>query len=156
MRRPVRLSRNEARAIRPRVIPPAAERFLAAHTRAFLLTVRPDGAPACHPMVAFFRDGALYMTTYGKSAKARNVAHEARVACVVVTADDATPFAGVVVRGRAEIVPPDAMRVAAEPGRRVEGVGANDAAVVQARLAEGKRIVLRIVPDEVRLVGEHG
>jgi len=27
---------------------------------------------------------------------------------------------------------------------------------VQTRLAEGKRVVVRVVPDEVRLVGEHG
>src|SRR5262249_46503264 len=51
-----------------RVIPPKAESFLSAHTRTFLVTVRPDGAPACHPMVGLWRNGALYMNTYRKSA----------------------------------------------------------------------------------------
>ena len=53
------------------MIPPAAERFLGSHTRTFLMSVRPDGAPACHPMVGVWRDGALYLNTYRKSAKVR-------------------------------------------------------------------------------------
>ena len=51
------------------MIPPGALDFLCAHTRTLLVTVREDGAPACHPMVAFWRDGAIDMTTYRKSAR---------------------------------------------------------------------------------------
>jgi len=136
------------------VIPPAAERFLAAHTRAFLFTLRADGAPACHPMVAFWRDGVLFMTTYRKSAKARNIARDARVACLVLTADDAPAVAGVTVRGRAEVVSPEGFTASASGGPRV-AAGRDVASKVQARLAEGKRVVLRIVPEEVRLIGAH-
>jgi PPOX class probable F420-dependent enzyme len=140
------------------VIPPAAEEFLRAHTRTFLLTVRADGRPACHPMVGLWHRGALYMNTYRKSAKARNIARDARVACVVVTGDDEPRFQGVVLRGRAEIMPP--RLPSAEPagpvGARPAGVGEDVTTLVQMRLAEGKRVVVRVVPDEVRLVGEHG
>jgi len=131
---------------------PVAEAFLREHTRTFLLTLRPDGAPTCHPMVGFWQDGALWLNTYRKSAKARNVIRSPRVACVVVT-DDADPqFRGVVLRGRAEIVESAALPSGTA---RTPAVGGDVARLVQARLAEGKRVVVRIVPDEMRLVGEH-
>ena len=38
---------------------------------------------------------------------------------------------------------------------RPPGVGADVTERVRARLAEGKRVLVRIVPDAVRLVGEH-
>ena len=134
------------------MLSPEAERFLHEHTRTFLLTLRPDGGPTCHPMVAFYRDGALYMTTYRKSAKVRNLTRDARVACVVMAPDDAPGMRAVVLRGRAEVVPAEAMRGAAS-SRRVTGA-ADIASVVQARLAEGKRVVVRVVPDEARLIGD--
>jgi PPOX class probable F420-dependent enzyme len=137
------------------VIPPAAETFLRAHTRTFLVSVRPDGAPACHPMVALWHEGALYMTTYRKSAKARNVMREPRVACVVVTDDEAPRMTAVVVRGRAEILPAGSqMPWAATPAPRVAGAGVEVGREVAAKLAEGKRVVMRVVADSARVVEE--
>jgi hypothetical protein len=135
------------------VIPPVAEEFLRAHTRTFLVTLRADGAPACHPMVGVWQQGALYLNTYRKSAKARSMVRDPRVACVVVTGDDEPRLRGVVIRGRAEFLPP-AERAPA--GARPAGVGDDVTHLVQTRLAEGKRVVVRVVPDDVRLVGEHG
>jgi hypothetical protein len=60
---------------------PVAEAFLREHTRTFLVTLRPDGAPTCHPMVGFWQDGALWLNTYRKSAKARNLMRSPRTAC---------------------------------------------------------------------------
>ena len=121
--------------------------------------MRPDGAPTCHPMVGLYHDGALYMTTYGKSAKVRNLAREPRVACVVVTADDAPRFGGVVLRGRAELLPPGTTMPwggrGAAATARVPGADVDLGRAVAAKLAEGKRVVVRVVPEEVRLVGEH-
>jgi PPOX class probable F420-dependent enzyme len=134
------------------VILPEAESFLGAHTRTFLVTVRPDGAPACHPMVGLWRNGALYMNTYRKSAKVRNVLREPRVACVVTTADDDPRPRAVVIRGRAELVEaPEAT-----PGRAPAPVTDEVVDRVRSRLAEGKRVVMRVVPDDVRLVGAQG
>jgi PPOX class probable F420-dependent enzyme len=135
------------------VIPPGAEAFLRTHTRTFLVTLRPDGAPACHPMVGLWRDGALYLNTYRKSAKARNIARDPRVACVVVTDDDAAEFRGVVVRGRAEVLAADERVAGPEGARAPAAVGEDVTRLVQSRLASGKRVVLRVVPEEVRLVG---
>jgi PPOX class probable F420-dependent enzyme len=133
---------------------PVAEAFLREHTRTFLVTLRSDGAPTCHPMVGFWRDGALWLNTYRKSAKARNLMRSAHVACVVVTDDDDPRFRGVVLRGRAEIV--DSAAPLGPGTARPPAVGGDVARLVQARLAEGKRVMVRIVPDEMRLVGEHG
>ena len=142
----------------PRLETAAAEDFLRAHTRTFLLTLRPDGAPTCHPMVGLWRDGALWLNTYRKSAKVRNLTAEPRVACVVVTDDDEPRFRGVVLRGRAEVVPAPIAPAGGPDARaaRPPGVGAEVTHRVRARLAEGKRVLVRIVPEAVRLVGEHG
>jgi len=139
-------------------ISPTAAQFLRDHTRAFLLTIRPDGTPTCHPMVGLFRDGALWMNTYRKSAKLRNLLAEPRVACVVVTDDDDPQFRGVVLRGRAEVLPPGtplATAVPRDPDAARPPVGREVTEAVRARLAEGKRVAIRIVPDEARLVGRH-
>src|SRR5262249_59829875 len=61
-----------ARTSRAMTIPDDVAAFLGRHTRAFLLTRRRDGSPTIHPMTAFFADGRVTMTTYRKSAKARN------------------------------------------------------------------------------------
>src|SRR3989442_14941063 len=118
-----RPAHGSGRRMAPRLETPAAEYFLCAHTRTFLLTLRPDGAPTCHPMVGWWRDGALWLNTYRRSAKVRNLTAEPRVACVVVTDDDAPRFRGVVLRGRAEVVARDAP-AAARGAPRPPGVGA--------------------------------
>ena len=135
---------------------PLAEDFLRGHTRTFLVTIRDDGAPACHPMVAVWRDGALYMTTYRKSAKVAHLMREPRVACLVVTADDDPQFRGVALRGRAEVMPPGTPMPGVADRSAAPAVGAEINRRVATRMAEGKRIVVRVVVDDVRLVGEHG
>jgi PPOX class probable F420-dependent enzyme len=138
------------------MIPPQASDFLQTHTRTFLVTLREDGAPACHPMVAIWRDGALYMTTYRKSAKVAHLMREPRVACLVVTADDDPNFRGVSLRGRAEVMPAGTTMPGVADRSAAPAVGAETNRRVATRMAEGKRIVVRVVVDDVRLVGEHG
>jgi hypothetical protein len=59
-----------------------------------------------------------------------------------------------VLRGRAEIVESAAPLRSATA--RPPAVSGDVAHLVQARLADGKRVMVRIVPAEMRLVGEHG
>ena len=135
---------------------PLAEDFLRGHTRTFLVTIRDDGAPACHPMVAVWRDGALYMTTYRKSAKVAHLMREPRVACLVVTADDDPQFRGVALRGRACVLPAGTTMPGVEDLSVAPVVGADVSRRVATRVAEGKRIVVRVAVQDVRLIGEHG
>src|SRR5262249_61008482 len=95
--------------------------------------------------------GALCMNTSRKSAKAGTAPREPRVAWVVTTPDEDPRPRAVVIRGRAELVEaPEAT-----PGRARAPVTDEVVDRVRARLAEGKRVVVCVVPDDVRLVGAH-
>src|SRR5262245_53884483 len=95
-------------------LPDDVAAFLGRYTRAFLFTRRKDGSPTIHPMIAFFADGRVTMSTYRKSVKARNVERDPRAACLVVNGYGEDDVRGVLVRGRAEL------RRAAMPGSTSE------------------------------------
>jgi len=59
--------------------------FLAGGNLTVLFALRADGYPTAWPMMTELVDGALTMSTYAKSAKARHVANSRNdVACVVL------------------------------------------------------------------------
>ncbi|GAY07613.1 pyridoxamine 5'-phosphate oxidase family protein [Pseudonocardia sp. N23] len=83
--------------------------ILEAGTRGFVATRTAAGGAVVHPISVFHREGALWMNTYLKSAKARNMIRHPAVAVVVVGSGDGAPRPpGVLVRGRAELLPEDA------------------------------------------------
>lgn len=85
-----------------------AQAILQAGTRGFVATRTAAGRAVVHPISVFHREGALWMNTYLKSAKARNIIRHPAVAVVVVeSGDGAARPPGVLVRGRAELMPPD-------------------------------------------------
>lgn len=131
-------------------IPDDAAAFLARHTRGFLLTRRRDGSPTIHPMTAFFADGRVTMTTYRRSAKARNVERDARAGCLVVNGYAKDDVQAVLVRGRG------ALRSGAmtPPTGRSEAPKVSDdiATRVADRMASGKRVFLDVEPDAVAFV----
>jgi PPOX class probable F420-dependent enzyme len=129
-----------------------AAAFLRANARAFLLTRRRSGGPTGHPMtLRLTPEGDLLFSTYRASAKARNVAREGRASCLVTTPwDDPSP-SWVLVTGPAVLLGPeanDAWRTSVG-GPAVAGVGPEVASTVEARLADGKRVLLRIRPERV-------
>ncbi len=138
-------------------IPDDIAAFLGRHTRVFLLTRRRDGAPTIHPMTAFFADGRVTMTTYRKSAKARNVERDDRAACLVVNGYGKDDVRGVLVRGRGRLR--QATLAALPAAERPSSTGADTdphpkvsddvTARVAARMASGKRIFLDVEPDRV-------
>ena len=129
-------------------IPDDLAAFLGRHTRGFLITRRRDGSPTIHPMTALFADGRMTMTTYRKSAKARNVERDDRAACLVVNGYDKTDVRGVLVRGRGRLrqammaAPPAAERVAPKVSDGIAGR-------VAERMASGKRVFLDVEPETV-------
>ena len=62
-----------------------------------LATVLPDGSPHSVPIWAIYEDGRIAFFTQSRSRKARNIAHDARVALSVV--DGSNPYRNVQVRG---------------------------------------------------------
>ena len=133
-------------------IPDDVAAFLGRHTRAFLLTRRRDGSPTIHPMTAFFAEGRMTMTTYRKSAKARNVERDGRAACLVVNGYGKDEVRAVLVRGRGRLrhaalaTLPAAERTAPAERPKVSG---DVSARVAARMASGKRVFLDLEPDRV-------
>ena len=132
-------------------IPDDVAAFLARYTRMFLLTRRRDGAPTIHPMTGFFADGRVTMTTYRKSAKARNVARDPRAACLVVNGYGHDDVRGALVRGRGSLRE-GTMAVPARSATAAPKVSDSVSARVADRMASGKRIFLDVEPNEASFV----
>ncbi|HWL41881.1 MAG TPA: pyridoxamine 5'-phosphate oxidase family protein [Ilumatobacter sp.] len=75
------------------------------HGRTFLVTLRKDGSPTCHPMARFHARGELYLNMYASSAKHRNLTRNPRVCCLVATRSGAERFEAVALSGEAREVP---------------------------------------------------
>lgn len=144
----------------PGPIGPEEDAFLSSHTRTFLLVSRGDGSPTAYPMVGLYHDGVLEFSTYRKSAKVIRMQRAPAVACLV-TAKDGDPERRVLlVRGTAEVLPEGADLERAPGARAAAGATPGQmrvpdeiAARSQARMASGKRCVVRVVPSHVAWVG---
>ena len=146
-RRPdIRLTADEAAA------------FLREHRKCALATLDPDGFPHLVAMNFAVRDGAYYMTSYGKAQKVVNIRRDPKVALMVEAGSAYAELKGVMVRGHCEILE-GAEAVAevfawmAEDRREPRPEGASRSAP--------KRVVLKIVPaktvtwDHAKLGGRY-
>ena len=96
----------------------------------------------------FAKDGAFYMTSYGKAQKVVNIRRNPKVALMVETGDSYAELRGVMVRGRGEILE-DLAAVQAAFASRAEAQ-ANAAPVQSGAVASApKRVVLKIVPEKI-------
>jgi len=122
--------------------------FFQEHRKAALATLDQGGFPHLVAMNYFVKDGAFYMTSYGKAQKVVNIRRNPKVALMIESGDAYAELRGVMVRGRCEIIEgADAVRAAfaamAETrGRTYERPrGSVDSAP--------KRVVLKIIPHKV-------
>ncbi len=72
--------------------------------RAAFATIDKDGFPHVVGMNYFVKDGAFYMTSYGKAQKVVNVRRNPKVGLMVETGDSYAELRGVMVRGHCEII----------------------------------------------------
>jgi PPOX class probable F420-dependent enzyme len=119
--------------------------------RAALATVDADGFPHVVAMSFVARDGALYMTSYGKAQKVVNIRRNPKVAVMIDTGDQYADFRGVMIRGRCEVIE-DAAQVEmvireSAAKRAVPGVPAQPGA--GALTSAPKRVVLKVTPEKV-------
>jgi len=122
--------------------------FFRERKKAALATIDKDGFPHVVAMNYFARDGAFYMTSYGKAQKVLNVRRNPKVALMVEAGDEYAELRGVMIRGRCEILEGEAAVRAAFEGRAV--AQSNPAPVNPGAVASAsKRIVLKIVPEKV-------
>ena len=134
---------------------PDAAAFLARSGRAFLITLRADGSPTAHPMTALVADDRLAYNTYRKSAKARNATRDPRTCSLLLEDYEPSLDRALVYKGRAREIDPARAelkrRAPAQPTRQLSTTVPDRA---NARLEEGKRMLLSIDPDEALLIGD--
>ena len=122
--------------------------FFRERKKAALATIDKDGYPHVVAMNYFARDGAFYMTSYGKAQKVLNVRRNPKVALMVEVGDEYSELRGVMIRGRCEILEGEAAVRAAFEGRAV--ARANPGPMNPGAAASApKRVVLKIVPEKV-------
>jgi len=118
---------------------------------AMLATNGRDGYPHLIAMWYAVKDGDLVMTTYGKSQKVQNIRRDPRATMMWESGTAYNKLAGVMIRGRAEIV--DDVNFTAEVMRMVgrKMSGSNPVSPEQSRALAtqaAKRVVIRFHPEK--------
>ena len=150
-----------------RPVPEDAGKFMEANTRTFMITLRKDGSPTAHPMASWFGPN-LYLNTYGASVKAKNLARDDRICCVVTNPSDAPDFRGALYRGRARKLPveevfadevPIGLTWARNPrtggSQQLPDIPPEDERRIgetAGRIRRGVRVIYEISPDEVGML----
>ena len=131
-----------------RLSPDEQAAFFRERKKAALATIDKDGFPHLVAMNYFARDGAFYMTSYGKAQKVVNARRNPKVALMVETGDTYAELRGVMIRGHCEILEDhDAVKAAFESRAEAQS---NPSPVQPGALASApKRVVLKIVPQNV-------
>jgi general stress protein 26 len=107
-----------------------------------------DGFPHVVAMGFLARDGAIYMTSYGKAQKVLNARRNPRVAVMIEAGERYSDFHGVMIRGRCEIIddPAQVEMVIRESAGKARG----EARVEPGALASApKRVVLKVIPEKI-------
>jgi PPOX class probable F420-dependent enzyme len=131
-----------------RLSPDEQAAFFRERKKAALATIDKDGFPHVVAMNYFARDGAFYMTSYGKAQKVVNIRRNPKVALMMEAGDEYAELRGVMIRGRCEILEDEAsVRAAFETRAAAQ---ANPSPVQPgARASAPKRVVLKIVPEKI-------
>jgi PPOX class probable F420-dependent enzyme len=122
--------------------------FFRERKKCALATIDKDGFPHVVAMNYFAKDGAFFMTSYGKAQKVLNVRRNPKVALMMEAGDAYSELRGVMIRGRCEVLEGQAAVEAAFASRA--DAQANPAPVQPGAVASApKRVVLKIVPEKV-------
>jgi nitroimidazol reductase NimA-like FMN-containing flavoprotein (pyridoxamine 5'-phosphate oxidase superfamily) len=132
--------------------------FLRDNRKCALATVDQHGFPHVVAMNFRERDGAYYMTSYGKAQKVLNIRRNPKVGIMVESGGAYAELKGVMVRGECELIE--------EPERVAEvmgwlGEGRTSARPAGASGSAPKRVVLKITPhktftwDHSKLAGRY-
>jgi PPOX class probable F420-dependent enzyme len=130
-----------------RLSPEEQAQFLRENRKCALATIDRDGFPHVVAMNFVLRDGAYWMTSYGKAQKVVNIRRNPKVALMVETGSAYAELKGVMVRGHCEIVE-DAEAVRQVFAWSAEARGDTYKRPAAAQDSAPKRVVLKIVPDK--------
>ncbi|HZP44489.1 MAG TPA: pyridoxamine 5'-phosphate oxidase family protein [Candidatus Binataceae bacterium] len=122
--------------------------FLAQPHKASLATIDKDGFPHVVAMGYLFRDGALYMTSYGKAQKVLNIRRNPKVGVMVETGNAYANFRGVMIRGTCEIIE-DRETVARMMRGMAGSQPSENSPPKEAINSAPKRVLLKITPLKI-------
>jgi nitroimidazol reductase NimA-like FMN-containing flavoprotein (pyridoxamine 5'-phosphate oxidase superfamily) len=122
--------------------------FFREQRKAALATVDQHGFPHVVAMSYFAKDGAFYMTSYGKAQKVVNIRRNPKVALMIETGSAYAELRGVLVRGHCEIIEGAEAVTAAFVGM-AEARGAAPARPSGSVDSAPKRVVLKIIPEKI-------
>jgi PPOX class probable F420-dependent enzyme len=130
--------------------------FLASSKTVILVSNGRDGFP--HAMPMWFNvapDGAIHMTTFGKSQKVKNLQRDPRCTLLVESGQEYAELRGVAMYGEAEVVE-DIERIVDTLIAASGGQDAENPAVREAmKKSAAKRVLIRLLPDRV-VSWDHG
>jgi PPOX class probable F420-dependent enzyme len=122
--------------------------FLKEPNKAALATIDKDGFPHVVAMGFLAKDGAIYMTSYGKAQKVLNIRRNPKVAVMVESGKNYGDFRGVLIRGLCEIIEDPA--VVEKTMRELAGNQAGSSSVPRGAVSSApKRALLKIVPQKI-------
>ena len=121
------------------------DEFLAEQKVLRLATVSGDGMPHVVPVWFVYRDGAIYIGTNTRTAKAKNISQTGRAAFCVDEGVRA-PLYGVMGRGRARLMTGDIGGLAREIILRYFDTMQDESAI---RLYEETDCIIEITPDHI-------
>jgi PPOX class probable F420-dependent enzyme len=121
--------------------------FFREQRKAALATLDQHGFPHVVAMNYFVKDGAFYMTSYGKAQKVLNIRRNPKVALMIESGNVYAELRGVMVRGRCEIIE-DADAVRAAFAGMAEARGTTPSRPSGAGDSAPKRVVLKIIPEK--------
>jgi nitroimidazol reductase NimA-like FMN-containing flavoprotein (pyridoxamine 5'-phosphate oxidase superfamily) len=121
-----------------RLSPDEQAAFFRERKKAALATIDKDGFPHVVAMNYYARDGAFYMTSYGKAQKVVNIRRNPKVALMIEAGDEYAELRGVMIRGRCEILEDETSVRAAFEARA--GTQASASRGAQDRSGEGGQL----------------
>ena len=130
-----------------RLTPEEQAAFLREHNKAALATIDKDGYPHLVAMTYYEKDGAYWMTSYGKAQKVVNIRRNPQVALMVEAGESYGELRGVMVRGTCELIedPAAVEAVFDEMARRRDP---SEPRPSRPASVTAKRVVLKIVPHK--------
>src|SRR5262249_10604475 len=131
-----------------RMTPAEVAALLAESRKLQLATINRDGTPHLVTMFYVMLGGQIAFWTYRSSQKARNLARDPRVTCLVETGEDYFELRGAQVAGRGRCVedPPGGLEIGRGVARRMAG-GAARAGGGYAAHAPPQRVEFVVEPD---------
>ena len=131
-----------------RLTPDEQAAFFRERKKAAFATIDKDGFPHVVAMNYFAKDGAFWMTSYGKAQKVVNVRRNPKVALMVEAGDSYAELRGVMIRGRCEILD-DVGAVKAAFASRTQAQADPNPVQPGAAASAPKRVVLKVVPETI-------